>query len=46
MTPFLLAAVSRLTKGQSTDVNVALLESNAALAADIACALADRVSAE
>jgi pseudouridine-5'-phosphate glycosidase len=38
-TPFLLAAVSRLTKGQSLDVNLALLESNAALAAEIASAL-------
>jgi pseudouridine-5'-phosphate glycosidase len=44
-TPFLLEAVSRLTKGQTLDVNLALLESNAALAADIACALADQRSA-
>jgi pseudouridine-5'-phosphate glycosidase len=40
-TPFLLAAVSRLTRGQSLDVNLALLECNAALAADIASAFAD-----
>lgn len=40
-TPFLLAAVSRLTRGQSLDVNLALLECNAALAADIACALGE-----
>jgi len=39
-TPFLLEAVSRLTKRKSLDVNVALLENNAALAADIACSLA------
>jgi pseudouridine-5'-phosphate glycosidase len=38
-TPFLLAAVSRLTSGQSLDVNLALLENNAALAAEIASAL-------
>ena len=40
MTPFLLEAVSRLTNRRSLDVNIALLENNAALAADIACALA------
>ena len=39
-TPFLLDAVSRLTNRRSLDVNLDLLESNAALAADIACALA------
>lgn len=43
-TPFLLAAVSRLTKGQSLDVNLALLESNAGLAADIACAFGQEKS--
>jgi pseudouridine-5'-phosphate glycosidase len=43
-TPFLLAAVSRLTRGQSLHVNLALLEANAALAADIACALTDEKS--
>jgi len=42
MTPFLLAAVSRLTKGRSLEVNLDLLENNAALAADIACALVAR----
>jgi pseudouridine-5'-phosphate glycosidase len=41
-TPFLLEAVSRLTNRRSLDVNLALLENNAALAADIACALASR----
>ena len=40
LTPFLLEAVSRLTNRRSLDVNLGLLESNAALAADIACALA------
>ena len=44
-TPFLLAAVSRLTKGQSLDVNLALLESNAALAAEIARALTREIDA-
>lgn len=44
-TPFLLAAVSRLTKGQSLHVNLALLESNAALAAEIASALAQQINA-
>lgn len=44
-TPFLLAAVSRLTKGQSLDVNLALLESNAALAAEIASALTKEIDA-
>ena len=39
-TPFLLDAVSRLTNRRSLDVNLALLENNAALAADIACSLA------
>jgi pseudouridine-5'-phosphate glycosidase len=39
-TPFLLSAISRLTNGQSLEVNLALLENNAALAAEIACALA------
>ena len=40
MTPFLLEAVSRLTNRRTLDVNLALLESNATLAADIACSLA------
>jgi pseudouridine-5'-phosphate glycosidase len=40
MTPFLLEAVSRLTNGRSLDVNLALLENNATLAADIACSIA------
>jgi pseudouridine-5'-phosphate glycosidase len=40
LTPFLLEAVSRLTNRRSLDVNLELLENNAALAADIACSLA------
>lgn len=35
-TPFLLEAVSRLTNGRSLEVNLGLLEQNAALAANIA----------
>lgn len=40
VTPFLLAEVERRTKGASVQTNLALLESNAALAARIAVALA------
>ena len=36
VTPFLLAAVTRLTEGSSLAANIALLEGNAALAAEIA----------
>lgn len=36
VTPYLLSAVSRLTEGGSLDANLALLQQNAALAADIA----------
>ena len=39
VTPFLLAAVERETGGRSLAANLALLESNAALAAEIAVAL-------
>lgn len=39
VTPFLLAEVQRRTNGQSVVANLALLEANAALAADIAVAL-------
>ena len=39
VTPFLLDAVSRLTRGRSLEANLALLGQNAALAADIARAL-------
>lgn len=39
VTPFLLAAVERATAGRSLVANLALLESNAALAAEIAVAL-------
>jgi pseudouridine-5'-phosphate glycosidase len=41
LTPFLLAEVERATGGRSLAVNLALLEANAALAAEIAVALAD-----
>ena len=41
-TPFLLEAVSRLTNGRTLEVNLALLEQNAELAAKIACALVAR----
>jgi len=40
VTPFLLAAVERATGGRSLTANLALLEANAALAADIAVSLA------
>lgn len=40
VTPFLLSCLSEKTGGASLDANLALLESNAALAADIAVALA------
>jgi pseudouridylate synthase len=40
VTPFLLSAVTRLTGGSSLVANLALLEQNAALAAEIAVALA------
>ena len=40
LTPFLLDAVRRATGGRSLEVNLALLENNATLAADIAGALA------
>lgn len=39
VTPFLLAEVQRLTEGRSVAANLALLEANAALAAEIAVAL-------
>jgi pseudouridylate synthase len=40
LTPVLLAAVERATEGRSLQANLALLEANATLAADIAVALA------
>ena len=40
VTPYLLAAVERATDGRSRAANLALLEANAALAAEIAAALA------
>jgi pseudouridine-5'-phosphate glycosidase len=36
VTPFLLAAVERATEGRSLTANLALLEANAGLAAEIA----------
>jgi pseudouridine-5'-phosphate glycosidase len=42
VTPFLLAAVARATHGTSRRANVLLLERNAAVAADVAAALARR----
>ncbi len=42
VTPFLLAAVERVTAGRSLETNLALLEANAALAAEIAVALSGR----
>jgi pseudouridylate synthase len=44
MTPFLLAHVDKATAGRAREVNLALLEQNAALAASIAVALARRES--
>ncbi|MGQ0713884.1 MAG: pseudouridine-5'-phosphate glycosidase [Gemmatimonadaceae bacterium] len=41
LTPFLLAAVERETDGRSLGANLALLEANAMLAAEIAAELAD-----
>lgn len=45
-TPFLLAWIERQTGGASLKANVALLENNAAVAAQIAVALADLTRAE
>jgi pseudouridine-5'-phosphate glycosidase len=42
VTPFLLAAIERATGGRSLTVNLALLEANARLAGEIACALSMR----
>jgi pseudouridine-5'-phosphate glycosidase len=43
VTPYLLAAVSKETDGQSLNTNLALLEANARLAGEIAVALASAV---
>jgi pseudouridine-5'-phosphate glycosidase len=40
ITPFLLATITRLTDGRSLKTNIALVRSNAALAAQVAAALA------
>jgi len=42
VTPFLLAAINRLTEGRSLRANIALVRNNAQLAAEIAVALARR----
>jgi len=42
LTPYLLAAVERETRGRSLAANLGLLEANASLAADVAVALSDR----
>ena len=42
MTPFLLAQIAERTGGESIRANVALLRNNAAVAAQIAVALAER----
>jgi len=44
VTPFLLAAINRLTAGRSLRTNIALVRNNAQLAAEIAVSLAARVS--
>jgi pseudouridine-5'-phosphate glycosidase len=40
VTPFLLACLAERTGGRSLEANLVLLEANAALAADVAAALA------
>ncbi len=45
LTPYLLDKVGKLTKGKSTDANLALLNNNAKVAAKIAGALARRADA-
>jgi pseudouridine-5'-phosphate glycosidase len=39
LTPYLLACLAEVTGGRSVEANLALLESNAALAAEVAVAL-------
>ena len=41
VTPFLLARLHELSDGRTIEANVALLEKNARVAAEIACAYAD-----
>ena len=41
-TPFLLSALAELTGGRSLEANLALLEDNARVAAEVAVALAER----
>ncbi|EDW03434.1 pseudouridine-metabolizing bifunctional protein C1861.05 [Drosophila grimshawi] len=42
VTPFLLAHIAQLTKGRSLQANIALIRNNAAVAAQIACELANK----
>lgn len=42
VTPFLLSHIAKLTKGRSLQANIALIKNNAAVAAEIACALAKK----
>ncbi|KAH8409518.1 hypothetical protein KR222_007702 [Zaprionus bogoriensis] len=42
VTPFLLSHISKLTQGRSLQANIALIKNNAAVAAEIACALAEK----
>jgi pseudouridylate synthase len=45
VTPFLLAALAEETDGRSLEANLALLQDNARVAADVACALSAATSA-
>lgn len=45
VTPFLLSHIAKLTKGLSLQANIALIKNNAAVAAEIACALANKKTA-
>ncbi|NTU81242.1 MAG: pseudouridine-5'-phosphate glycosidase [Chloroflexales bacterium] len=44
VTPFLLAAMAEETHGESVDTNVALLQQNARVAGQVACALSELLS--
>jgi pseudouridine-5'-phosphate glycosidase len=45
-TPYLLSALAELTGGRSLEANLALLEDNARVAAEVAVALAERGRSE
>ena len=45
-TPYLLSALAELTDGRSLEANLALLEDNARVAAEVAVALAERGRSE